>query len=64
MARGGKLPSPRKQESKKVVVATRTSSRVPRDGVPIATKVAQKGYGLKQCYRYYPKLLYHLEQCS
>jgi hypothetical protein len=36
-------PKSRKiKKSKKVVMATRTSSRVPRDGIPIAKKVAQR----------------------
>jgi len=30
------------QKKKKVVVATRASKRIPRDGVPIATKAIQR----------------------
>lgn len=36
-------PKSRKiKKSKKVVMATRTSARIPRDGIPIAEKAAQK----------------------
>jgi hypothetical protein len=40
---GWQAPKSKKtRKSKKMVVATRTSSRVLRDGVPIATKAAQR----------------------
>lgn len=32
----------RKKNSKHVVVATRTSSRIPRDGVPLAEKATSR----------------------
>jgi len=36
-------PKPRKvKKPKKVVMETRTSSRIPRDGIPIAAKATQK----------------------
>jgi hypothetical protein len=40
---GWQAPKSKKsKKTKKVVAATRTSSRVPRDGVPIATKATQR----------------------
>jgi hypothetical protein len=45
VCQGWQSPKTRKSKKKKrkqVVVATRTSSRVPRDGIPIATKAINK----------------------
>jgi hypothetical protein len=40
---GWQAPKSRKtKKSKKVLMTTRTSSRIPRDGVPIATKAIQR----------------------
>jgi hypothetical protein len=44
VCQGWQSPKTRKykKKSKQVVVATRTSSRVPRDGIPIATKAINR----------------------
>lgn len=39
----------KKRKAKKVVVATRTSSRVPRDEIPIAKKATNRAMA-KDCY--------------